>query len=314
MALKGICRKLNPLRQCQDYNIKLWQCPSFLFPLIGLITILSMIGTYFVAIAYAQPEIVALIVVGIAVILTITGYLIIKGFEDLARANRFKTEFVNIASHQLRAPLTGIKWTLELLHKSDHLTFQEMMEKLSMVEESNQRMIQLVNDLLDVARIEEGKMNLRPQEVFLNKVAQGLIEEYKELAKASNVKLVLDADPGLSSITIDPQGIGLVLKNLLDNAIRYTHRGGIVKIKLINKDKSIRCEVEDQGVGIPKKDQKSIFHKFFRSQNIMKYQTIGSGLGLFIAKAFVKKSGGKIGFRSQENKGTTFWFELPINK
>ncbi|MBU2068209.1 HAMP domain-containing histidine kinase [Patescibacteria group bacterium] len=313
MGLKKICQKLNPIEQCRKYNLSIWQCPSFLFPLSGLITILAMIGTYFVAVEYTQPEIVALIVIGITAILIIIGYLIIKGFEDLAQANRLKTEFVNIASHQLRTPLTSIKWILELIQKSKSLTHEEILEKLDEIKENNQRMIRLVNDLLDVARIEQKKLNLQPQKVFLNEIIQKLIEEYNPLAKASNIKIILETKSDIPVIIIDPQGISLVLYNLLDNAIRYTKGGGTIRIKLTKKGNSVRCEIQDEGVGIPNKDQKNIFQKFFRSQNIMKYQTVGTGLGLFIAKAFIKESNGKIDFWSQEKKGSTFWFELPIN-
>jgi len=298
MGLKKICQKLNPIEQCRKYNLSIWQCPSFLFPLSGLITILAMIGTYFVAVEYTQPEIVALIVIGITAILIIIGYLIIKGFEDLAQANRLKTEFVNIASHQLRTPLTSIKWILELIQKSKSLTHEEILEKLDEIKENNQRMIRLVNDLLDVARIEQKKLNLQPQKVFLNEIIQKLIEEYNPLAKASNIKIILETKSDIPVIIIDPQGISLVLYNLLDNAIRYTKGGGTIRIKLTKKGNSVRCEIQDEGVGIPNKDQKNIFQKFFRSQNIMEYQTIGTGLGLFIAKAFIKESNGKIDFWS----------------
>ncbi len=317
MDWKQACQKLNFVKQCREYNLSIWQCPSFLFPLTGFITILAMLSTYFVAIKYAQPEIVALIValivIGVSAILIIIGYLIIKGFEDLAQANRLKTEFVSIASHQLRTPLTGIGWTIDLIRKTKDIGQEEMMERLNEIDESNQRMVRLVNELLDVARVEQGRMNLKPQKVFLDEVAYELIEEYKPLAKASNVKLVLQKESKIPLIEIDPQGIGLVLRNLIDNAIKYTKGGGVVRVKLTSQGKKIRCEIQDQGVGIPKKDQKSIFYKFFRSQNIMKYQTIGSGLGLFIAKAVIKESDGEIDFWSQEGKGTTFWFELPIN-
>ena len=313
MDLKEVCQKLNPVKQCHEFNLSIWQCPSFLFPLTGLVTVLSMIGTYFIAIKYTQPEIVALIVIGISIFLIIIGYLITKSFEDLARANRLKTEFVSIASHQLRTPLTGISWTIDLMRKTKKFDYKETMERLNEIDESNQRMIRLVNDLLDVARIEQGRINLKPKKVFLDEIVHELIEEYKPLAKASNIKLILQKESKIPMIKIDLQGIGLVFRNLIDNAIKYTKNGGVVRIKLSKENKKIRCEVQDEGVGIPKKDHKNIFKKFFRSQNIMKYQTVGSGLGLFIAKAVMDESNGEMDFLSEEGKGTTFWFELPIN-
>ncbi len=307
-----MCQKLNFVKQCREYNLSIWQCPSFLFLLIDVVTILAMIGTYFVAVKYAQPEIVALIVIGVSFFLMVIGYFITKGFEDLAQANRLKTEFVSIASHQLRTPLTGISWTIDLIRKTKDFDRKEIMERLDEIDEGNQRMIRLVNDLLDVARVEQGRMNLKPKKVFLDEIAHSLIEEYQSLAKASNVKLVLQKEDDIPLIKIDPQGVGLVIRNLIDNAIKYTKGGGTVRVKLTSEKNKIRCEIQDEGVGIPKKDQRNIFHKFFRSQNIMKYQTVGSGLGLFIAKAVIDESDGEIDFWSEEGKGTTFWFELPI--
>ena len=290
-----------------------WQCPSFLIVLIGLITISPMLGTYLIAVKYTnQPEIVALIVIGVTTILTIISYFIIQGFEKLAEANQLKSEFVNIVSHQLRTPLTSIKWTINLMMKqTDHLS-EKQLEKLETIKASNQRMTDLVNDLLNVSRIEQGKLGLRPEKISLKEVIQDLIKDYLPLAKASNINLSLEIDKNIPPISIDPQGIKVVLQNLIDNAIRYIKNKGQVKISLKREGGLIKCHVQDNGVGIPSGDQSKIFKKFFRSRNIMKYQTEGTGLGLFISKSIIEASGGKIGFKSREDKGTTFWFEIPI--
>jgi signal transduction histidine kinase len=313
--IKKICQQLNFIAQCKKYNLTLWQCPSFLFPLTGLITILAMLGTYSIAAKYAEPEIVALIVIGVATILIIIGYLIIQGFEQLAQANQMKSEFVSIVSHQLRTPLTGIKWMINLMMRNQDQAkdlSKEQLERLASIKENNQRMIDLVNDLLDVSRIEQGRLGLRPEKLSLKEIIEKIIKEYTPLAQASNIKLSLKLEPNLPLIAIDRRGIELVLDNLIDNAIRYTKGGGEVIISLMRKNGLIRCEIQDNGVGIPAEDQKKIFQKFFRSQNVLKYQTEGTGLGLFIAKAMIKASGGKMGFWSKEKKGSVFWFELPI--
>ncbi len=314
MFFRKLCQQLNFISQCRKYHLSLWQCPSFLIILIGLIIISAMLGTYLVAIKYTnQPEIVALIVIGVTTILTIISYFVIQGFEKLAEANQLKSEFVSIVSHQLRNPLTSIKWTINLMLRRPikDLTNQQL-AKIESIKESNQRMIDLVNDLLNVSRIEQGKLGLRPEKVSLKKIIQDLIKDYLPLAKASNVNLSLEIEKNIPLISIDPQGIKVVLQNLIDNAIRYIKNQGQVKISLKRKKGVIRCQVQDSGVGIPSEDQKKIFQKFFRSRNIMKYQTEGTGLGLFISKSIIKASKGKIGFASQENKGTTFWFEIPI--
>lgn len=313
--LKEICGQFNFIKQAKKYHLSIWQCPGFLSFLTGIITLVVMISTYVVAIKHMDPEIVALIVLAMTAILMIFNYLIVQGFERLIEVSRLKTEFVSIVSHQLRTPLTGIKWTINLIKQEKSFSAtKEQTERLEMIEENNQRMINLVNDLLNISRVEQGRLNIKPEALYLDKIIQSLIEEYKEFAKANNIKLIFTPGKKIKPVFIDRQGIELVLRNLIDNAIRYTKGKGDVKINLLEKNNSIRCEIKDNGVGIPKDDQKRIFQKFFRSQNVLKYQTQGTGLGLFIAKSVITIAEGNIGFNSKANNGTTFWFELPICK
>ena len=310
-----ICEQFNFSKQSKKYNLSIWQCPGFLSFLTGITTIIVMISTYVIAIKHMDAEIVALIVLAMTAVLMVFNYLIVQGFERLVEVNRLKTEFVSIVSHQLRTPLTGIKWTIDLIkQEKDFSATKRQIEKLEIIQESNQRMINLVNDLLNISRVEQGRLNINPETLCLKKTIKSLIDEYKNFLKANNVKLLFTSEGNISPVFIDRQGIELVLRNLMDNAIRYTKGEGKVKINLFKKGTSIRCEIKDNGVGIPEDDYKRIFQKFFRSQNVMKYQTQGTGLGLFIAKSVITSAKGKIGFKSKINNGTTFWFELPINK
>jgi signal transduction histidine kinase len=139
-----------------------------------------------------------------------------------------------------------------------------------------------------------------------------LIREFEPFTRAANVELAFNQEPVLAEVFADPNQIRQAIGNLLDNAIRYTRERGKVEIALLKRNKNLYLEIKDSGVGIPKDDQKYIFQKFFRSENVLKYQTQGSGLGLYIAKSIIEKSDGKIGFLSQEGVGSTFWFTLPI--
>ena len=149
-------------------------------------------------------------------------------------------------------------------------------------------------------------------ELSYSDLTQEVIIAFNHLAEAFNVKIKFESKENLPKVFADSSQIKLVIENLIDNAMRYTKEGGKVGILLERKGKGVIFRIKDDGVGIPARDQKSIFQKFFRSGNALRHRTQGSGLGLYIAKSMVEKSGGKIGFKSEENKGSTFWFNLPI--
>ena len=309
-----IFSQLNFIKECKKYHIGLWQCPTFLFVLMGFIIIFSILLSYFIASKYiSDPLITALLTLAIAFVLIILGYSIVNGFEKLAEANRLKTEFVNIVAHQLRTPLSAIRWSVGFLSggKTGHLNSLQS-EQIELIQSNIKRLIKLVEDLLDVSRIEQGRIVLKKERINLENLAKEIIEQYSSYAKASNISLKLEAEKKLPSVFVDPEKIKIVLQNLIDNAIRYSKKIGKVQIKLSKENGYVKCEVKDNGVGIPENEQKYIFRKFFRSSNILRHQTRGTGLGLFIAKAFIDLHNGKIGFKSKENKGSIFWFKLPV--
>jgi len=312
--------RIHLFKDCTEYNLGLWECPGFIFLVLGAVNAVTMISTYFIANRFTdQPEIVALIVVAVTVIIFIISHTVTQGFDRLAQANKMKTEFVSIASHQLRTPLSAVRWTLNLINddptQMQLATQQQALNNyLTLIKESNERMIKLVNDLLDVSRIEMGKIIIRPIQVNLYILIQKIIDGFTPLARASNIDIALEAQETLPNVYADPEKISLIIQNLIDNAIKYIKGQGSIKISVQPVSGSVRVSVKDTGVGIPANQQKHIFQKFFRSDNIMKHQTVGTGLGLFIAKAVVEENGGKIWFDSKEGQGTTFYFTLPIYK
>lgn len=314
MNLREFLKNFDILSERKKYGIPFWQCPSFLFAIFGLIIIFLIIFSYLIFSRYIQePEIVSLIVLAIATVLLILAFFVNRVFEILAETNKMKSEFVNIVSHQLRAPLSNLRWAIDLL-MSGRLgkIEQEQVDYFKILKENSMRMIELVKDLLITSKIETGKISPQKEIFFIQEITEELIKKYEPFAKASNVEINFSFQENLPPVFADPNQIKLVIENLLDNAIRYTKGKGVVEIKVEKKNKKIYFEIKDKGVGIPKEEQKYIFKKFFRSSNVLKHQTIGTGLGLFISKMLIEKAGGKMGFESEENKGSVFWFSLPV--
>lgn len=227
---------------------------------------------------------------------------------------KMKTEFVSLAAHQLRTPLSAIKWTLKMFLEGDLGKITKEQENfLKKTYFSNERMIRLVNDLLDVAKIEDGKYFYKPVLVDLKAIVQFIVNFYKDEVKRKNIIFEFNKPKTrLPLIMIDPEKIKLAIQNVIDNAIRYTKDGGRIEVNLKVVGEQIEFLVKDTGVGIPAKQQNRVFNKFFRSSNAVRVYTEGSGLGLFITKNIIEAHGGKIWFESVEGKGSTFYFTLPL--
>lgn len=314
MPLKKIFNQLNFIHQCQRYGLSLWQCPSFLFLIMGIVIIASTLITYFLGTRYIEnPEIVALVVLLLTTILFIIAFIITRSFEKLAETNRLKSEFVRIVTHQLRAPLTNLNWTVDILMSGElGQIADKQVEYFRILKENSNRMEELVRDLVIVSRIEEGSLVSKKEKISLEKIIKNSILKFQHFATALNVEIEFEAEENLAEVFIDPHHIEIAIENLLENAIRYTKRKGRIQIRLERKAQNLYFEIKDNGLGIPREDQKFIFQKFFRSKKAIRQETQGSGLGLFITKSIIEQSGGKIGFQSEENQGSTFWFTLPI--
>jgi len=316
MNLKEFCEQLNVSSQCRKYGLSLWQCPQFLFLVMGLIIIGSSLTVYAIGNRFIEdPTLVALLVLFISAILFVVASIITRSFERLAEASRMKSEFVSVVSHQLRSPLSNLKWVIEFLMSGRVGSVTEkQLEYFKILKENGDRMTELVSDLLIVSRIEQGRLPLKKEKISLDDLVGEVIREMEIFARASNVEIDSKSEKNLPPIVTDYFQLKLVIVNLLDNAIRYVKGKGRVEIILEKKNKNLHFEVKDNGVGIPQDDKKYIFQKFFRSGNVLRHQTKGSGLGLYIAKSIVEKLGGKIGFSSREGVGSTFWFNLPVKQ
>jgi len=234
--------------------------------------------------------------------------------HDISReklVEQMKSQFVSVAAHQLRTPLSIIKWSLSLLIEEGNLNEEEK-DLVTKAYQTNDRMINLVNDLLNVARIEEGRLVYQPKIVEFAEIVQSVCDSLKDFAAQKNIEFSFKNTKDKKIVKVDVEKLSLAVKNLVENALRYTPEGGKVTITLQRKGKEVLFSVKDTGVGIPKDQQDRIFTKFFRGANVIRMQTEGSGLGLFITKNIIEAHKGKIWFKSKENKGTTFYFTLPL--
>ena len=240
-------------------------------------------------------------------------------FRDITREkkiNQMKSEFISIAAHQLRTPLSAIKWIFHmLLTGSEGPVSQEQEKLLKKGYASNERMIVLVNDLLDVSRIEEGSFLFDFKKTNLPDLLKKTVEEALPLATENKIEIEFNhAQIPFPTIGADVAKLKLAFQNILENAVKYSNSGQKVVITLRKEMDSFLITFEDRGVGIPKDQHDRVFGKFFRGSNVMKTETDGTGLGLFITKSIIKKHAGEIWFESTPSQGTTFFVRLPINQ
>jgi len=311
----NIINDLDLKKQAEKLGVSVWQTPSFLFLVLGAIIICIMTAVFFITRYYDSPEILVISESMIVGLIFTIGNVIIRDIENVARTNKVKSEFVSIASHELKTPLSEINWEIDLLFSkySDNFT-EKQSEIVRNIEKSNDRMTRLVNDLLEVARIDQNKMILNRKNIDILQIVKEEISNNKILAKFNQVKIELIKETDDCNIMADERKIKLVIDNLLNNAVKYNlSKEGKAEISLKRKNDYLVVSFKDNGIGIPINEQKYVFEKFFRSNNAMRYQTQGTGLGLYIAKNIIEQSGGKLRFESRENEGSTFYFSLPFN-
>ena len=226
------------------------------------------------------------------------------------------SEVVSIVAHQLKTPLSVIKGYLEILLGEDFGKINEKQrEYLSDALENVGRMAIIVKYLLDISRIEEGRYELKLEKVNLEEIASQVIKDFSSWAKASNCQISLWAEKNLPRVLVDPLRIRQVIENLVSDSIKYKLAGeGKIEISLKKKGKNILFSCKDNGIGIPKKDFRKVFSKFYRSEESMELDPEGTGLGLYINKAIIELNRGKIWFKKNKDLGMTFFFTLPIAK
>lgn len=235
--------------------------------------------------------------------------------DRLRLLDQTKDDFISMASHQLRTPLTSVKGYISMVLDGDAGKITALQRKLlnqSFI--SSQRMVYLISDLLNVSRLRTGKFIIEPIETNLADVIESEVEQLKETAKSRDLTLTYHKPEHFPLLMLDENKLRQVIMNFIDNAIYYTPGGGHITVKLEDRPNAIEFTVIDDGIGVPKHEQHHLFGKFYRAHNAKRARPDGTGLGLFMAKKVIIAQGGATIFKSQEGKGSTFGFTFPKHK
>jgi len=258
-----------------------------------------------------NKSVIVLIVTLVAVILLLVNntrlFHYASLFRKLKEVDKMKDEFISMTSHELRAPITGIRGYLEMIVEGSFGELpQEAHQKLAMVLEESNRLHDLVEDLLEVSRIDQGRVKVTMKPLILAPVINGIVKTFDQQAKEKNLQLVTEIKPDLPKITVDESRLKQVLVNLISNAIKYTTKGKItISAELvIGKDNMVKIKVSDTGIGMSAKDREHLFEKFYRVRNAKTDKMTGTGLGLWNTREVIRVMKGEIYVDSIENVGT----------
>ncbi len=240
---------------------------------------------------------------------------VLRDITDEEELNKSKTEFVSIASHQLRTPLSSINWYTEILLDDKELSKnQDYRTYIEEIQNAKERMTDIINALLDVSRIELGTYKIAPEKTKSKELILRVINDLKSEISSKKLNISLTIHPSINDLLVDTKLFTIMVQNLISNSVKYTPENGRIEILLSqvkNNTLHLFFQIKDTGYGISEKDKDKIFSKMFRADNVRKISTDGNGLGLYIVKSIIESIGGNIWFESKLNKGTTFRFVVP---
>ena len=259
-----IINDFNLKKQSKELGVSIWQTPSFLFIVLGLVILVAMAATYYISKNYDSLELIALMECVVAAFFLVIGSFIIHEFEQVIRLNKTKAEFIFVASHQLRTPLSGIAWQVELLlSKYSSGLSEKQKEGLETIEILTKRMARLVNDLLDVSRIDRRSLFLKKEKLNLGEIVEQVIQTNLPIITRKKIKIIFKKKKRAFLVIGDAEKLKLAIENLIGNAVKYTLDNGEIEIKLVENNSYHTFSVRDTGIGIPELQQEFIFNKFF---------------------------------------------------
>ncbi len=247
--------------------------------------------------------------------LVMANYKLEEAIKELKELNKMKSEFLSLASHQMRSPLTASTWSLSRL--------KELFEKSSSVGEENRKLLEdalsrnkivarLIDNLLNISRVEAGRFFKKFERVSVGSIISDVISSLPSMEERKFIAVKYEPPKSDLVVMADKEKLFMAIENVIDNAIKYSSDKGKIGVSVVQERNNVIISIKDNGIGIPKSETENVFGKFFRAQNAQNKQVPGSGLGLFLAQKIIEGHGGHISFESEENKGTTFFMELPL--
>lgn len=240
--------------------------------------------------------------------------IVLQDVSEERRLDYLKSEFITLASHQLRTPLSALRWYVELMGEEGDRLSEDQKGYVKEMGISLKRMANLLDSLLRASQMEEDGLTLSVAPTDITQLVSETDEDFRSIAQEKGVSFSVSLPEGRVTADTDPTLLRIVLQNLLSNATKYTRKDSHVTLTLDSDDGYFSVGVADEGYGIPASEQKRVFQKFFRAKNVRQMDTDGNGLGLYITKSIVERLGGTIRFASEENKGTTFTVRFPLSK
>ncbi|MEO1830562.1 MAG: ATP-binding protein [Pseudomonas sp.] len=241
--------------------------------------------------------------------------VVMHDITEIRRASNLKSEFLATVSHELRTPLTAINGAIGLLRSGAIGNLPPTSERLLRIaQENSQRLGELINDLLDMEKLEAGQLDLQLKPQLLRPIVQNALEINQPYARRYQVSWQLESGAADPIVRVDERRLQQVLSNYLSNAAKFSHAGGLIQVQLLIEGDEVEVQVVDQGIGIAEEQQPLLFNKFIQLDNSNARQRGGTGLGLAICKELVERMDGQVGVRSREGAGSCFWFRLPLSR
>ena len=300
---------MKPKNEFEQLALPFWKKPDFLLLILGLVNIGGMLGTYFWASRKVDPREAFLWVALESGFVLIIGNTIVELFKKSLSALKMKKDFISIISHQMKNPLTTIKWSLERLEKDGKNFLEKQKDHLEKIAFANDTLIELANNFIFLEKVEDDR-SVQCQKVEATSLLTRKIEEFALSARAKNIEIKTFFPQKKVFVLADGIFLGIIFDNFLSNAIRYSFEKSTISVRIKKTKKKLVFLFENVGVKIKEDEAGLLFEKFYRSASAKEFSPQGSGLGLYISKVLAEKMSGKVGIYSQGKK-TIFWASFP---